>query len=242
MDDIDCIIALHVDHKYPVGTVSFSSGDQGGNSMGFRVKFYGTSSHAAKQHQGKDAIAMAVDAYTAMQVMVAKEIDPVEPRLLNVGSIHGGNTNNIICDHCEMFCSSRTHSDEVSEYIIQRVRQICQSIAQCNGGHAEVEVTKFLPYVINHETMTERMRVAATALLGEEKLLPKQKRSLGGEDFSFLSRKKPAVLVRLGTAGADPNTHAPLHSKNFDIDESCLQVGIDLFTRFVLDNMDGIKL
>lgn len=242
MDDIDCIIALHVDHKYPVGTVSFSSGDQGGNSMGFRVKFYGTSSHAAKQHQGKDAIAMAVDAYTAMQVMVAKEIDPVEPRLLNVGSIHGGNTNNIICDHCEMFCSSRTHSDEVSEYIIQRVRQICQSIAQCNGGRAEVEVTKFLPYVINHETMTERMRVAATALLGEEKLLPKQKRSLGGEDFSFLSRKKPAVLVRLGTAGADPNTHAPLHSKNFDIDESCLQVGIDLFTRFVLDNMDGIKL
>ena len=89
--------------------------------------------------------------------------------------------------------------------------------------------------------MTDRMHSAAAAVLGEEKLLPKQKRSLGGEDFSFLSRKKPAVLVRLGSAGGDPNTHAPLHSKIFDIDEDCLGVGIDLFTRFVLDNMDGIE-
>ena len=240
MEDIDCVIALHVDPKYPVGTVSLSSGAQGGNSMGFRIEFHGTGAHAAKQHQGKDAIAMAVEAYTAMQVMVAKEIDPVEPRLLNVGSIHGGNTNNVICDHCEMFCSARTHSDAVSAYIIQRVRQICGSIAQCSGGRAEVEVTKFLPYVINHEKMTDCMRSAAVAVLGEEKLLPKQKRSLGGEDFSFLSREKPAVLVRLGSAGDDPNTQAPLHSKNFDIDENCLGVGIDLFTRFVLDNMDGI--
>ena len=47
--------------------------------------------------RGKDAIAMAVEAYMAMELMAMKEVDPVEPRLLNIGSIHGGNTNNILC-------------------------------------------------------------------------------------------------------------------------------------------------
>ena len=241
MDDIDCIIALHVDKDFPVGTVAINSGGQGGNSMGFTVDFYGKAAHAAQQHLGKDAIAMAVEAYTAMELMAMKEVDPVQPRLLNIGSIHGGNTNNILCNHCTMFGSSRTHSDEVSQYLIDRITQICEGIAAANGGRAEVKVVKFLPFVINDERIAQRVYASAAKLLGEDKIGHREKRTLGGEDFSFLCRKKPGMMFRLGSAGENPDTRSAGHSVTFDIDEGCLQVGIDLFTQFVLDNMNGIE-
>ena len=241
MDDIDCIIALHVDKDFPVGSVGVDEGGQGGNSMGFTVEFFGTSSHAAQQHRGKDAIAMAFEAYMAMEMMMAKEINPAEPRLLNIGSIHGGHTNNIICNYCKMFGSSRTHSDEISQYMIDRIREICDSVAKCGGGSAKVEVVKFLPFVINNPVVTRRVYETAAKLLGEDKICHREKRTLGGEDFSFLCRKKPGMMFRLGIAGEDPNTHLPGHTDKFSIDEDCLQVGIDMFVQFVLDNMHGIE-
>ena len=241
MDDIDCIISLHVDKDFPVGTVGIDAGGQGGNSMGFTAEFYGKASHAAQQQLGKDAIAMAVEAYMAMELMAMKEIDPVQPRLLNIGSIHGGNTNNILCNYCKMFGSSRTHSDEVSQYLIDRITQICEGIAAANGGRAEVKVVKFLPYVINDERITKKVYESAVKLLGEDKIGHREKRTLGGEDFSFLCRRKPGMMFRLGSAGENPDTRSAGHSVSFDIDERCLGIGIDMFTQFVLDNMNGIE-
>ena len=241
MDDIDCIISLHVDKDFEAGTVCVESGGQGANSMGFTVEFVGNSSHAASQHRGKDAIAMAVQAYTAMEIMVAKEINPVEPCLLNIGSIHGGTTNNVICNSCKMFGSSRSHSDEVSAYLIKRIREICQSVAQCSGGEATVEVVKYLPYVINNEAVAQKVYESAVKVLGAENVVTHRRRLMGGEDFSFLCRKKPGMMFRLGTSGDDPNTHLPGHTDHFNIDERAIGVGVGIFTQFVLDNMNGIE-
>ena len=182
---------------------------------------------------------MAMEAYMAMEMMAMKEVNPIEPRLLNIGSIHGGNTNNILCNHCQMFGSSRTHSDEVSQYMIDRIREICEGIAACNGGRAEVKVVKFLPYVINDPAVCEKVRQTAMKVVGPDKIGSRPRRTLGGEDFSFLCRRKPGMLFRLGSAGDNPDTHAAAHSVSFDIDEGCLQVGVDMFTQFVLDHMNG---
>ena len=240
MDDIDCVVSLHMDSGKDVGNISMAPGGAGGNSMGFTIDFYGTSSHVVSQHLGKDAIGMAVEAYMVMEMMVAKEIRPTEPRALNIGSFHGGETNNIICSHCRMFCSSRTHSDQVTQFILDRATQICQSIAACNGGRAEVTVNKFLPYVYNDAVVTERLFQAAEKVIGKEHVQRNKKRSLGGEDFAFLSRKKPGAMFWLGKRGEDPASRVPAHQDRYDIDERALQLGIDIFTQFVLDNMNGI--
>lgn len=241
MEDIDCAIAFHVNPALDVGQVRISSGGINGNSMGFTVEFFGTSSHAAAQQRGHDAISMAVEAYTAMEIMVAKEIAPTTPRLLNIGTIHGGETNNVICNYCKMYCSSRTHSDDVTEFIIQRVREICDSVAKMSGGESKVTVNKFLPCVINNENVVERVKATLEKVIGEENILP-MIRGLGGEDFSFLSRVKPCALISLGTRGDDPNTGVALHNDHFDLDERAMGLGVEIFVQFVLDNMGGIDL
>ncbi len=240
MDDIDCAITTHVSSTYPVGTVAIADVSTNANSTGFTVEFHGKPAHVAAQQRGVDAIRMAVEAYQAMETMAAKELRAISPRVLNIGVFQAGKTNNIICDYCKLYGSIRAWEDEVSEYIMKRVQEICQGIAQIHGGHADVTVNKFLPFVQQHPVMVEKARATMTKLLGEDKIIPHQ-RTLGGEDFGFLSRKKPCALITLGTKGENPDTHNALHNDHFDVDEECFKVSIPMFIQFVLDNQDGIE-
>lgn len=240
MDDIDFAIACHADPGYYVGTIGLSAGGQGSNSMGITIEFFGTAAHATAQRKGRDAITMAVQAHQAMHTMVAKELLPQEARMLNVGSIHGGNTNNIICDHCTMFCSARTFTDENSQLLLDRITQICEGVAAMNGGSAKVTVNKLLPYMDNDETVTKEVYRSAATAIGEENIKPRA-RKLGGEDFGFLARKKPCVMFRLGTkVDSDPATSGALHSTKVKFDDGCFETGLKVMTQFVLDHMEGL--
>lgn len=240
MDDIDFAIACHADPTYLVGTIGLSAGGQGSNSMGITLEFFGTAAHATAQRRGKDAITMAVQAHQAMHTMVCKELLPQEARMLNIGSIHGGNTNNIICDHCTMFASARTFTDENSQYLLERITQICEGVAAMNGGSAKVTVNKLLPYMDNDEAVTKAVYASAAKVLGEDKILPRA-RKLGGEDFGFLARKKPCVMFRLGTKNPEnPATAGALHSAKVQFDDGCFETGLAVMKAFILDNMEGL--
>ncbi len=240
MDDIDCAVACHVLPDIPAGQIKTRSGGLNANSMGFTVEFFGQSVHGSEPARGVDAIAMAVEAYTAMKFMMSNEFPSKERRVLNVGTFQGGITNNIVCDYCKMFCSSRTHSDAVTEKIIERTRQICDGIAAIHGGQAKVTVNKLLPYVINNPAVTEKLAESAAKVVGAEKILPRE-RGMGGEDFAFLSRKKPCVMFNLGCM-REARPYYPVHNVNFDLDERCLEVGAKIFLQFVLDNMNGFEM
>lgn len=241
MDDIDCAVACHVSPLYDVGEVRMTYGGQGANAMGMTVEFFGTSAHANMQHKGVDAIRMAVEAYTVMENMVAKELPPTTPRLLNIGVFEGGKTNNVICDYCKLFLTTRAHSDEVTDYMRQRIVQICEGIAALHGGKAKVTVNKLLPYVINHETVAGRLQSAAEKVVGKNHtgIHP---RSLGGEDFGYLSRKKPCAMFQLGSRSELPGSEKALHNVQINFDENCMSIGVDTFVQFVLDNQDGMTL
>ena len=242
MDDIDCAVSCHVNSGLPVGVISSRSGGKNANSMGITVEFFGLAAHAAAQNRGKDAIAMAVEAYTAMEIMVAKEISPLEPRLFNVGTFHGGDTNNIICNYCKMFISSRAHSDSVTELMLRRITEICEGIAKMNGGEAKITVNKLLPYVDNHPVVTQKLNESAARVLGAENVREQKVRGLGGEDFGFLSRKKPCSMFNLGTVGDDPETKREVHDVKYRMDEGGMEVGIKIFLQFILDHQDGFQM
>ena len=240
MDDIDFAIACHADPSYLVGTIGLSAGGQGSNSMGITMEFFGTAAHATAQRKGKDAITMAVMAHQAMHTMVAKELLPQEARMLNIGSIHGGNTNNIICDHCTMFASARAFTDKSSQLLLDRITQICQGVAAMQGGSAKVTVNKLLPYMDNDPNVTKAVYASAAKALGQEKIFGRE-RKLGGEDFGFLARKKPCVMFRLGTKNPEnPATSGALHSAKVQFDDGCFETGLAVMTQFVLDNQDGL--
>jgi len=240
-DEFDCAVACHVNPTLPIGNIGMGEGGVNANSMGIVVEFFGKSVHAHSQQKGVDAIRMAVQAYTALEMMAAREIASKEPVVYNVGAFNGGVTNNIVCDYVKLFISARAWTDEVTDFMERRTREICEATAAMCGGTAKVTVTKLLPYVKNDETMVRQLRATAAKVLGQEHVHPIV-RSMGGEDFAFFTRKKPCVFFRLGVTNPDDpaDTSYPVHNVHFDVDERCFGVGIDLFVNFVLDNQDGI--
>lgn len=242
MDDVDCALAVHVTADREVGHMTMTDAPLGGNSLGFKVRFHGAAAHAAGQQKGKDAVLMAVEAITAMEFMVAKEIHVSEPKLLNIGAIHGGKTNNVVCDLVEIFGSCRAAEDDVIEFMERRIREICQGVALTSGGRVEYERVKFLPYRINHPTVYQKAYETGCRVLGEDKLHRPAKRGLGGEDFGYLSRKKPCLFMFFGVKPYGVASVPPVHNAHFDMDPESFEAPIKMLTGFIFDHMDGFQL
>ena len=240
MNDIDCIIALHVSPDHKAGVVSVKKGPKNATSDGFYLEFYGKSAHAAAQHQGIDAIMMAVKAYTEIEFMIAKEIKAKDPIIFNVGSIHGGVANNIICDKCTMFCTLRTQNQANADYILGKIRKIIAAIADVAGGEAKFIESKHYPIVVNNDIMVDRFVETASKIVGRENI-KEAIQGMGGEDFSYFANEKPGCMFNLGIRNEELGYTAGLHNDHFMIDESALQLGSDIFVQFVLDNMSGIS-
>ena len=238
MEDIDCIVALHCDTTFSVGTVAITEGPQNANSDGFMLDFFGKSAHAANQEKGIDANVMAMRAFMDIELAVAKEIAARSPVIFNVGAIHSGVTNNIIADHCSMFCTLRTWTDDTREYMLDKIKRICAAVAETAGGSYTYTTKKYYPIVHNDPKVTEMLRRAAIGTLGEENVL-KNNRALGGEDFSYFANQKPGAFLRLGVRPADKDKIPGAHNSHFDIDESALEIGVNLFLQFIRDNQHG---
>ena len=241
MDDVDCCLATHCNPDHNIGKMIMTEDNLGSNSMGFKVRFYGLSAHAASQQKGKDAVLMAVEAITAMEFMAAKEIKVNDARLLNIGAIHGGKTNNVICDFVEIFGSCRTHTDEVLEFMERRIQEICQGVALTSGGKVEYERVKLLPYRINNKTLYQKARESAVRALGEDQIYRPATRGLGGEDFGYLTRKKPCFFSFFGSKPLDKASIPPVHNSKFFLPNESMEAPIRYTIQFVLDNMDGIE-
>ncbi len=240
MDSIDAIVALHVDASYNTGEIGICAGPQNATSDGFVLEFFGKSAHAANQEQGIDALMMAVRAYTDIQFMISKELNANASVIFNVGSMHGGEANNIICDYAYMYCTLRTFTDEVAAYIIGKIKKIIASIADSAGGSARFVEKKHYPIVHNSPAVAAALSDAAKKVVGEENVLPRQ-RSHGGEDFSFFASLKPGAMFRLGIKNKARGIISAVHHSDFDIDEDALEIGVSIFKQFILDNMNGIS-
>ncbi len=239
MQEIDCILALHVDTGYEVGEVGLEPGQQNATSDGFYLEFYGRAAHVANQEKGADAIMMAIKAYTDIEFMIAKEIKAKDPVIFNVGAINGGVTNNIICDKCTMFCTLRTQKDENAEYILGKIKKIISSVAEISGGRAEFIEGKHYPIVNNHAGLTEIVRSSLSKVVGAQNVFPR-KQTMGGEDFSYFANEKPGCMFRLGVSNKELGYTVAVHNGKFMLDERALEVGVSAFVQFVIDNMNGI--
>lgn len=239
MDEVDCSVALHVDSGLDVGELGVRVGDMNAISDGFLLKFYGKSEHAARQHRGVDAIMIAMSAFSQIEAMLSKCIDGREALVFNVGSIHGGEANNIVCDECVMYCTLRTYEDEVAGKAIGMIKRICDATASGWGGGFEFVEKKHYPKVTNNAAVVERVRAALVKTVGEDKVFETD-RGLGGEDFGYFTRLKPGCMFRLGISNRDKGIIHGVHTGNFNIDERAIDIGINAFVNFIFENQNGI--
>lgn len=107
------IFGLHVLPALEVGQVGYSSGSALASADRFVITIRGKKVHGAFPHQGIDAVVVAAECVTALQTIRSRRIDMLEPIVLSIGSIHGGNRFNIITDEVTLEGTIRTLNEEV---------------------------------------------------------------------------------------------------------------------------------
>lgn len=239
----DYALALHVSPTLEAGKIGFVEGYSFANVNSVDVTIRGVGGHGAYPHKTKDPVVLAAQAILAFQTIVSRELEPKEPAVLTVGSIHGGTKHNIIPDEVRLQLTLRSYSDEVREHLLASIRRICRGLAEAAGLPPElyptVEVKEATLSLYNNPELTQKLADSLKNWLGKEKVVPESP-VMAGEDFAHFGRtaeKIPVCLLWLGSVSPEKKGELPsLHSSNFaPVPEKTIQTGVTTIVASVLE-------
>ena len=230
LKDADAIFAAHVTRHYRVGQIMVSAGTITAQADKFTLRVRGKGGHGARPHEAVDAVVVAGLLITALQTLVSREINPVHPSVLTIGSVRAGSAHNVIAENAVLEGTVRTTRPETRTHIIEGLRRMAAALADLHNAEITVSFDESCPPVVNSALETDVARRGATDVVGPDYVLEQEYPSMGAEDFSFYLDTLPGCYVRLGSRGSN-DEYTPLHSPRFDVDEQVLKVGTAFFDR-----------
>jgi hippurate hydrolase len=245
----DFVVSEHDSPDVPAGSVAFKGGPLLASSTGLTVTMRGIGGHGSAPQSGKDPIVLAAEFVLVAQTIVSRQVDPQQPAVLTVGTIHGGTKNNIIPDEVTMGLTLRTYSPAVRDQIVAAIRRTANGLAEAYGIPSDrmptVTINESTPATINDPALDERLRAIAITALGKDHVF-EGRAVMGSEDVGLFSLdgQIPAVMYWLGAA--DPQkleesrkTGVPLpslHSALFYPQYSpAITAGVTTMTSIALD-------
>jgi amidohydrolase len=204
----DYVLSEHDSNEVAAGTIAVKGGPLLASATTLNVTMRGIGGHGSAPQAGKDPIVLAAEFVLVAQTIVSRQVDPQQPAVLTVGTIHGGTKNNIIPDEVTMGLTLRTYSMAVRDQIVAAIKREANGLAQGYGLPDDrmptVTITESTPATINDAAMAERVRAAAVAALGKDRV-GEAKAIMGSEDVGLftLDGKIPGVMYWLGAANPD---------------------------------------
>ncbi|MEM6841261.1 MAG: amidohydrolase [Bacteroidota bacterium] len=247
----DYAIALHDNASLPAGTVGYRAGAFMASVDMVDITVYGEGGHGAAPHTTKDPIVLAAQMINSFQTIVSREINPINPAVVTVGSIHGGTVHNIIPDEVKLQLTVRSYSPQVRNRIIRALKRISQSHAQA-ARLPEEKYPKIsirdpqTPATINDTELTNRLVTVFKETLGDNKVVETPP-NMVGEDFSrygMQDKKVPICMFWLGAVDPQkvkeaeetgtklPSLHSPFYAP---MPEPTIKTGIRAMSAAALD-------
>ena len=198
---VDAAMALHV---FPgpmyVGTLAWRQGPALASSDSFRILVRGKAGHGAIPQNAVDPLTIAAHILLALQEVNAREVDPQDPLVLTVCTIHGGELHNSIPETVEMKGSIRAFSNHNRAHARKRLVEICEGTAALFRGSCEVEFLAGVASLHNQPELAAELAGYAGRIAKKMEELPRQ---MGSEDFAEVSQQVPSVFMGIGAGGPE---------------------------------------
>ncbi len=231
--DVDAIIGLHLWNNLPLGTVGVRSGALMAAVELFDCTIFGKGGHGAIPQQTIDSIVVASQVVTALQTIVARNVDPLEAAVVTVGTLNAGTAHNVIASTAQMSGTVRYFNPQFDGFFQKRLEQLVSGICQSHGAAFKLEYHSLYPPVINDERMAKLVRLVAETVIESPIGVVPECQTMGGEDMSFFLQEVPGCYFFLGAANADKDLAYPHHHPRFNFDETALGMGVEIFVRCV---------
>ena len=223
---VDCILGLHVDEETECGTIKIKKGVVNAASNPFSIKITGQGGHGASPHTTVDPIVIASHIVIALQTIVSREISPVNPIVITVGTLHAGTAQNIIPGEAVLSGMIRTMTKEDRAFAIKRLNEIAVGIAEMSRAKAEIKVDESYPCLYNDDSFADLISESASEIIGKQNVLEQKAPKMGVESFAYFANERPSAFYFLGSGNKEKKTTEPAHSNLFNIDEDCLSIGV----------------
>jgi len=232
---VDVCIATHVWPEIPVGKILVKNGAIMASPDEFEIIIKGKGGHGAMPHNAIDPIVIGCQVVNALQTLVSRRIDPLNPAVISVCSFHSGSCFNVIPDFATIKGTARTLDPELRKKVPQMIEEITAGIVHSMGGEYEFSFHYLFPPTMNDPAITSLLAESASKIIGKENVLWGDVPSMSGEDFAYFAEKKPSTFFRLGCGNKEKGIIHPIHSSKFDADEDCIVIGAAVMAQFAVD-------
>jgi amidohydrolase len=198
----DYTLALHVEPSVESGKVAVVPGWAAANVDAVDITVHGRGGHGARPHVASDPIVASAELVMALQTLVSRRVDPQDPAVVTVGSIHGGTKYNVIPDSVHLQLTVRSYSDAVRSTLLDGIAQIARDVCSVHRCERPPDVKvkqDYTPAVYNDPELARAAVAVFEQALGQDAVVEIPP-TMGGEDFGRFARelKVPGLLFRLG--------------------------------------------
>jgi amidohydrolase len=233
----EVIFGLHSSPELEVGSVGYTPGPALAAVDHFYIEILGTQSHGAWPHNSVDPVVMAAQAIEALQTIRSRNMPPLEPGVVTIGIVRGGERFNIIPERVHLEGTVRTYDPEVRDLVERRMGEILEGVTSAGGGSYELVYDRVTPATFNDVALSERMAPTMERVVGAESVIQTDP-TMGGEDFAFFANQIPGFFYWLGTT--KPGTESGgLHTPTYRGDDESVRVGMQVMSNLIVDYLMG---
>jgi amidohydrolase len=229
--EVDLAVGFHNGPDLPVGRFSYTPGPAMAAADSFEVVVHGASGHAAHPHAAVDPVVAAAHLITELQTIVSREVDPMQPAVVTVGAIHGGEAVNIIPDSVTFRGTVRSLHREARDGAEAALRRLAAGAETGLRVRCAVTYNRGVPALVNDDAVCQRTVAAVRHQLGE--VIAPVGAVMGSEDLALLFERVPGCHLRVGSGA--PGRHDTLHNSGYLPDESCIGFGVQALCRVALE-------
>lgn len=237
LEGVDNIFGEHIWSQSKAGQASSEAGAQMAAADMFFIKFQGRGGHGAMPHATVDAAMMASTFAVNAQTIVSRTVDPFADAVVTIGRIAAGTRFNVIADVGEVDGTVRTMDADIRNDIESALDRYAKAVADMYQGSYSCNYIRGTDIVYNNKESSDRAKRLIVENFGEEALYAEPK-TMGGEDFGAYSDIVPGTFAIIG-ACSNEDTGWAHHHPRFNVDESALKMGSQLYALYAVDYLNG---
>ena len=225
---IDEVYGMHNHPGLPVGEFALRPGPLMAAADFLTIDIEGKGGHAAHPNAAVDTIVVGGQMINAIQSIVSRNVDPLEPAVVSITQFHAGSTHNIIPQTAQLHGTARSLSPQVRDLLEKRLHEVVEGTAAVYGARAKLTYERGYPTVINHAAQTAFAANVAREVAGQDRVSVDMAPVMGGEDFAFMLEARPGAFIFVGNGDS-----ASLHHPSYNFNDEVIPFGTSYWVRLV---------
>lgn len=228
---LDRIIGLHIWGDIDSGSASLNEGPIMASADTFDIYIKGISGHGASPNKAIDPIIAGSMVVNALQTIVSRENDPLEPQVISVTAFNSGNSKNVIPENAHLEGTTRSFNNDLRSKYKSEMQRVLEGVAITTRTKIELDYHDGTHATVNEKESTE-MGIEVAKEVFKDGFIEDYPQLMGGEDFAKYLLNIPGCFLLLG--GAGKKGKIAQHNEKFDIDEDALKLGVEYFVKYAI--------